>query len=315
MEPRSFTFQAKDGKTIHTYVWETTAPLQGVVQIFHGMCEHAKRYHDFALKLKDQGFSVFAHDHRGHGRTAGTIEHLGHFDDEHGWEKAVDEGYQLTNQIRSKVPNTPIFLFGHSMGSFLARRYIQKYPLTDLKGVILMGTGSDQGWLSGIAIGLARIFIILKGKKAKNPMLSRLTFGRFNQKFQPSRTDFDWLTRDPKAVDRYMADPYCGAIPTNQFFYDLLRGIKDLEKPHLLNQTPKHLPIFLISGEKDPVGDQARGVQRTYQAFQQMGMKDVQIKIYPEARHELLHEINRSEVIEDIIKWLTIRSGKIRRGP
>lgn len=309
MEPRSFAFQANDNKTIHAYQWETPFPLKGVVQIFHGMSEHSKRYHDFALKLKDQGFSVFAHDHRGHGQTAGSIENLGHFADEGGWEIAVDDCYQLTTLIRSKISNNvPLFLLGHSMGSFLARRYIQKYNQEDLNGVILMGTGSDQGWLSAFGILLARILTILKGKKAKSPLLNQLTFGKFNQAFHPPRTAFDWLTRNSQVVDQYMADPYCGAPPTNQFFCDLLRGIKDLEKPDLLTQIPRHLPILLLSGGKDPVGDHARGVKLTYQAFQQMGMKDVQMKIYPEARHELLNELNQSEVIEDILSWLHMKS-------
>lgn len=303
MEPISFTFQTADNTKIHVHKWGTDETPIGIVQIAHGMTEHSKRYHEFATKLVKAGYVVYANDHRGHGQTAGVQEKLGYFADENGWEMVVDDLYQLTMTIKKEYPDIPLFLFGHSMGSFLSRRYIQKYG-TELDGVILSGTGADQGVLSWLGIQLANLESKIKGKKNQSHLLNQLAFGNFNRAFHPFRTEFDWLSRDEQEVDKYIADPFCGYVPTTSFFYDLFSGIKRLDRSEYLNQVPKNLPIFLFSGDQDPVGDGGKGVLKTYHNFQKAGILDVAYKLYLGGRHEMLNESNREEVYQDVIAWL-----------
>ncbi|WP_044640483.1 alpha/beta hydrolase [Risungbinella massiliensis] len=303
MKPSFFTFQTTDHAKIYVHKWKSDSSPIGIVQIAHGMAEHSKRYHEFATKLVEAGYVVYANDHRGHGQTAGKEEELGYFAEENGWELVVDDLYQLTNIIKKEYPQIPFFLFGHSMGSFLSRRYIQKYGM-ELDGVILSGTGADQGILSWLGIQFANVERKIKGKRTKSNLLNRLVFGNFNRAFQPIRTEFDYLSRDEREVDKYIADPFCGYVPTTSFFYDLFSGVNQSDKPENLNQVPKNLPIFLFSGDQDPVGDNGRGVLKTYHHFQKAGIVDVSYKLYPGGRHEMLNESNREEVYQDVIAWL-----------
>lgn len=307
MEPVSFTFQSADNTMIFVNKWMAANQPVGIVQIAHGMAEHSKRYGELAKALANEGYTVYANDHRGHGQTAGNKENLGFLADENGWELVVDDMYQLTQIIKKEHPDLPVFLFGHSMGSFLSRRYMQKYG-HDLSGVILSGTGADQGVLSSIAIGIAKLEIWIRGKKARSRLLNFLSFGNFNKRFKPNRTPFDWLSRDEREVDKYIQDPYCGEIATAGFFYDLLTGIKHLDRPDRIGQIPKDLPIFLLSGDQDPVGLYTKGVLKTYSNLKKAGIQDISYKFYKGGRHEMLNETNREEVYQDIIDWLKART-------
>ncbi|SEM84411.1 alpha/beta hydrolase [Lihuaxuella thermophila] len=308
MEPASFTFPSGDNTLIFVNKWTAVSEKPvGVVQIAHGMAEHSKRYGEFAKALTNEGYAVYANDHRGHGQTAGCKENLGFFADEDGWERVVDDMYRLTRIIKKEHPGLPVFLFGHSMGSFLSRRYIQKYG-QELSGVILSGTGADQGILSSIGIGIVKLEMRIKGKKAPSRLLHFLSFGNFNKRFKPNRTPFDWLSRDEREVDKYIQDPYCGWLPTTGFFCDLLTGIKQLDHPEQISRVPKDLPIFLFSGDQDPVGLYTRGVLKTYRNLKKAGIRDISYKFYEEGRHEMLNEINRDEVYQDIINWLKART-------
>ncbi len=299
-----FKLSAEDSVNIHVYSWgvEKDNNARGVVQIAHGMAEHGKRYESFAQALVKRGYLVYANDHRGHGETAGSIENLGYFADENGWDLVVKDMYLLTQQIKSKHPDLPVFLFGHSMGSFLARDYISLFG-KEIKGVILSGTSGDPGFLANIGILLTKLTCLLKGKKAKSPLMDKLSFGSYNNAFKPVRTEFDWLSRDKEEVDKYINDPFCGTVFTEGFFNDLLKGIKNIHKPDVIQVIEKDLPIYIFSGEKDPVGKNTKGVLEVIRDYQKAGIKDVTYRFYKDGRHEMLNELNREEVIKDVIQW------------
>ncbi|WP_078410422.1 alpha/beta hydrolase [Priestia abyssalis] len=304
MNDTSFYYKSNNGIEIYARKWmPEDAKPKAFVQIAHGMGEHIGRYHDFAQALIEKGYAVYGNDHRGHGLTAKDERDKRYFADENGFGEVVQDMYALTNLIKCKQENIPIFLFGHSMGSFLSRRYIQLYG-NQLHGVILSGTGQVPSLLGEAGRMAAKMEMKLKGKRTPSPLLDRLSFGQYNRPFRPNRTDFDWLSRDEQAVDRYINDPLCGGIFSSGFFYDLLSGIKQAGMNNLIQQVPSDLPIFLVSGDEDPVGGHTKGVLKTYTGLKEAGIKDVTYKFYPKGRHEMLHEINRDEVIEDIINWL-----------
>ncbi|GAX90300.1 alpha/beta hydrolase [Effusibacillus lacus] len=303
MNQATFSFPSVDGTEIHVYKWTPDTEVKGIVQIAHGMAEHAGRYSHFAEALTGEGYAVYANDHRGHGRTAGQQENLLYFADENGWELVLEDMHQLSQLIKREHPGLPLFLLGHSMGSFLARSYIQQYG-GELSGVLLSGTGGTPGILGYIGTALARMEIRNKGRKGKSALLTNLTFGNYNKAFQPARTEYDWLSRDSNEVDKYIHDPYCGGMATAGFYADMLTGIQHLDKPERLGKIPEDLPIFLFSGDKDPVGNNSRGVLQTYRNFRKAGVKDVSCKLYPGGRHEMLNEINKAEVYRDVIDWL-----------
>ncbi len=305
MKSVDFKLTSEDGKKIHVYSWgiEKNNNPRAVVQIAHGMAEHGKRYGDFAQALVNNGYMVYANDHRGHGKTAGTIEKLGYFADKNGWDLVVKDVYLLTQTIKSKHPDLPVFLFGHSMGSFLARDYISLFG-KEIKGVILSGTSGDPGFLANIGTWLTKLECFLKGKKAKSPLMNKLSFGSLNNAFKPVRTDFDWLSQDNEEVDKYINDPFCGTVFTSGFFNDLLQGIKNIHKPDIIQAIEKDLPIYIFSGEKDPVGKNTKGVLEVVKEYQKAGIKDVTHKFYMNGRHEMLNELDREKVIKDVIQWL-----------
>lgn len=306
MNQRSFTFQSEDGMEIHVYDWspEEETPVRGVVQISHGMAETAARYEGFASVLTAAGYRVYANDHRGHGRTAGKIENVGYLADHDGFRWLVEDVHKLSGIIKTENPEQPLFLFGHSMGSFAAQRYIMLYG-GELQGVILSGSdGSKSGLLFAVGRWLAQQVIKKKGRRAKSERLNKMSFGGYNKAFCPNRTAFDWLSRDEKEVDKYIADEFCGTVFSCGFFDDFLEGMQQLHHKEELQQIPKTLPIYIFSGDKDPVGKNGKGVVQLMNKYRQLGIGDVSMKLYKEGRHEMLNEINRQEVMEDVINWL-----------
>jgi alpha-beta hydrolase superfamily lysophospholipase len=304
MKSETFTFKASDGMQIFTYKWmpDDASSIKGCVQIAHGMAEHAGRYERFAEVLTKAGYAVFANDHRGHGKTAGSQEEIGYFADENGWEKVVDDMHTLTGIIKNDCPKKPFFLFGHSMGSFLSRHYSMLYT-NELSGLVLSGTGGDPGIIGKIGLLIAKTDARIHGKKAKSEIMNKLSFGAFNGAFKPNRTEYDWLSRDNAEVDKYISDPWCGGIFTAGFFCDMLSGLGFINKKENIAKIPKHLPIYIFSGAKDPVGANTKGVIQVYNSFKKTGIVDVEIKFYEDGRHEMLNEINRDEVFKDVIAW------------
>ena len=300
----NFNFTSSDGLEIFVYKWiPKDNSVKGIVQIAHGMAETAERYDRFAKILTMNGYAVFANDHRVHGKTAGKIENLGHLADENGFELLVKDLHDLSRIAKGEYPSLPLFLFGHSMGSFVAQRYIMLYP-RKLNGLILSGSNGKQGIVLKAGISIANREIKKHGRKTQSEKLHNLVFGSYNKAFKPNRTDSDWLSRDNQEVDKYIDDPYCGTIFSAGFFYDFLRGLLKIEDKRNLDLIPKYIPIYIFSGDKDPVGKFGKGVINLYNRYRIHGVKDIQYKLYKDGRHEMLNEINRNEVFDDVVKWL-----------
>ncbi|MEH7381485.1 lysophospholipase [Bacillus sp. JJ1533] len=298
------TFSTDDGVTIFYKKWESPEAIRkGIVQIAHGMAEHIERYDLFVKSLIKEGYIVYGNDHRGHGKTGTNANLLGFFAEENGFDLVVKDMLQLTDIIQKDHPNVPIFLFGHSMGSFLARRYIQTHG-DKLTGVILSGTGGDPGLIGKVGIRIAQLEMKRKGKKAKSPLMNKLTFGSYNKAFSPNRTEFDWLSRDDKEVDKYIQDPLCGGIFTAGFFYDLVDGVAKVNSHNANKNIPKGLPMYFIAGDKDPVGNYSKGVLKSADMYKKLGIKDVTVQLYENSRHEILNELNKEKVYKDVINWL-----------
>ncbi|MGZ7147862.1 alpha/beta hydrolase [Bacillus sp. BC08] len=293
---------ALDGSEIYLRKWLPEGDPRGVIQIAHGMTEHAGVYTDFIAALLEAGYGVYAHDHKGHGKTVKREEDYGHFEPNVGWSKAVSDVIFVSETIR-KEQTCPLFLLGHSMGSFLSRRAVQlKGELYD--GFLISGTGGNPGILGSIGHKVATIEMKLRGEKTKSPMLNFLSFGNFNSHFKPNRTKFDWLSSDNSQVDKYIADPLCGFICTTSFYRELFSGVLEVNKLEEFKKTPKNLPIHIFSGDRDPVGDMGKGVKEVYENYKKCGVKDVTLRLYENGRHEMFHEVNRDEVFQDLISWL-----------
>lgn len=305
MKSEDFTFVSDEGTEIFVYKWlpEAKNKIIGVVQIAHGMAENAMRYETLAKKLTDDGFAVYANDHRGHGKTAESFEKQGILADSEGFKWMVEDVHKLTRIIKEKHADIPVFLLGHSMGSFIAQKYIMLYG-NELNGVVLSGTNGKQGLMLTLGSFVALAECQLKGRDTKSLRLTRMSFGKYNDNFKPLRTKFDWLSRDNSEVDKYITDPYCGEVFTSGFYYDFLEGLKEIEKQKNMAKVPKYLPIYMFSGAKDPVGKEGNGVRNLYDSYKSLGVKDVQIKLYDGGRHEMLNEINKEEVMEDLLKWI-----------
>jgi len=306
MKRTQFYFHANDRTELNTFLWEKEEDGQqpkAVVQLAHGMAEHVLRYEDFCEFLVDNDFIVYGNDHRGHGNSIKAPDDKGFFAMKNGFEKVVEDMKQLSDFIKREYPEIPLFILGHSMGSFLTRRYIQRYG-NQVDGVILSGTGGDKGLLGKIGLLFAKWERKRIGPRTPSPLLNKLTFGNYNKNFTPVRTEFDFLTRDEAIVDAYIADDKCGFICSAGFYVDLISGIKLIHKKGELEKTPKDIPIFLIAGDQDPVGNNGKEVEALYEEFQKHGYENVAFKLYENARHEILNELNKEEVYEDVLRWM-----------
>ena len=304
MIEKTLKLKVSDNHKIYAYNWRPeNEDIKGIVQIAHGMAETSYRYKGFAKELVAQGYIVYADDHRGHGNTAISIDELGYIGPD-GFNRMVEDMKEFTDFIRYKEnKDLPLFLFGHSMGSFLSQRYISLYG-NGIQGVILSGTSGDQGPILHVGIRIAKREVAKKGPKTRSLRLNNLSFGNYNKKFKPNRTDFDWLSRDEKEVDKYIEDPYCGEIFTTSFYYDFFRGLKEIFKKSNVEKIPKDLPIYIFTGDKDPVGSMGRGTLKLVKTYQNIGIKNLEYKLYKDGRHEMLNEINKDEVMRDVINWL-----------
>ena len=292
-----------DNKEIFYRTWiPENNNIHSIVHIFHGMAEHSARYDRFATYLNTLGIAVFAQDHRGHGMTASDDEQ-GWFADKKGWNRVVQDGYELSLEISKIYPEKDIFLLGHSMGSFLVRSLIPRYPEL-YTGAIISGTGSSQGLLGAVGKLIARVRAVKN--KGHNPdrLLDHLSFGSFGKDFQPQKTSFDWLSRDEEEVQTYINDPLCGFVCTTRFFIDLLDGIALANRQSLMRRIPKDFPMLIISGANDPVGGYGKGVQKVYKKYKQAGMNDITINLVKGARHEILNETNREDIHKILGLWL-----------
>ncbi|SCJ04789.1 lysophospholipase L2 [uncultured Clostridium sp.] len=299
----NFKFKDSDGVELNVYKWIPEGEIKAVVQISHGMTEHILRYDEFASYLNKNGFLVYGHDHRGHGLTAKTKDDLGYIADSEGFDWLVRDLYELMMKVKDDNKGLPIYLFGHSMGSFVSQRFIELHG-NDIDGVILSGSNGEPTKLAPLGILLSNIEIKLFGRKHTSKMMDKLSFGDFNNKFKPNRTAFDWLCSVDSEVDKYIANEYCGFICSASFYYDLLRGLKAIHKKENFNSIPKDLPIYILAGDMDPVGFFGKGIVNLNNKLKSVGIKDVNYKLYKGKRHEILNEDNKFEVMSDVSEWL-----------
>jgi len=296
-------FQSNDDINIVYYKHTPEQNAKAILIITHGMAEHAQRYDGFANFLNKNGIVVFAHDQRGHGKTAGSVENLGFFAEKDGWQKVVNDLGSLIKIAKEEFQNLPIFLLGHSMGSFITRTYILQNS-DSVNGAILSGTAGSAGLLGKIGLALTSIIMMFKKKNSLSPLMNKLSFGDFNKAFKPNRTDFDWLSRDNEQVDKYINDRYCGTIFSVGFFNDMMKGLELVNKADSANKIKKDLPIYLFSGDKDPVSKNGKQVKDVFNMYKNVGISDVSMKLYPDARHETLNETNKDEVYNDVLNWI-----------
>ncbi|AYE35408.1 alpha/beta hydrolase [Clostridium septicum] len=300
----NFIFRDKEGLDINYYKWSPDVDeVKGIIQIAHGMTETALRYDYFAKKLTKEGYIVYAHDHRGHGDTAKSKENLGYVADDEGFYWMVNDIKELNDIIKKENPNKKVVLFGHSMGSFLSQRYFQLYG-DKIDGLILSGSNGRPKNITKLGILVAKLEMTIKGRKAKSRLMDKLSFGDFNNNFKPNRSNYDWLCSVEEEVDKYIQDEKCGFICSTSFYYDLIRGLWDIHKEENLNGVPKNKPVYIFSGDKDPVGYFGVGVKNLYETLKRNGVSDIEYKLYENGRHEMLNEKNKDEVILDIIDWI-----------
>ena len=302
-----FTFLSTDGKTqLHGMRWEPEGgSVRAVLQICHGVAEHIARYDAFARYLNGLGIAVVGHDHLGHGLSlpeGGTPVYFGAGNT---WNTVVDDIYVLHQRIRLWYPDVPLCIMGHSMGSFLTRTYLIRYPGT-VKAAVIMGTGWQPKAVIAGGMAVAKAVGAVVGENGTSDLVTNLAFGAYNKLFAPNRTSCDWLSADEGNVDAYMADPLCGADATVGLFRQMLSGIRFNQKLSNLRQMDPRIPVLFVAGEKDPVGDCGNGVRRTYQEFPRAGVQDCTLKLYPGLRHEILNEkAQQQQIFEDIGQWLT----------
>lgn len=291
---------------MYVHEWMIDNP-KAIVHIVHGMSEHGMRYAHFAEALNKEGYSVYCPDLRGHGKTAGDIKNVGFFADRDGWNLVVQETIEITDLIKSKHPNLPVFILGHSMGSFISRTVAFIEPnLVD--GYILSATIKHPGWKGYVGKPLAKACSFFFGKKKRMKFLTNTSFTGFNKRIENKRTEKDWLTRDPEIVDQYMDDPYCMQDFTNQFFVDLAEGVLEMCKQTNIDKIDKDTPVLIVAGSMDPAGQYGKGPQDTHERYKKSGVQDVELKLFDGGRHEIINETNKDEVYAYLTAWLNKRS-------
>lgn len=314
MTSKNFILTAADNVELYVHRWLPEQTPSAVVQIAHGLAEHAGRYARLAESLTAAGYAVYANDHRGHGRTAKLPDDLGLFAEQGGWQKCVDDLWQLNRHIAVAHPGLPIVLLGHSMGSTLAEQFMGDHGEV-LAGVVLSGGNGKPTPIAAMGRGITRGERLRLGLRGKSKLVQSMTFDAFNKKFAPARTAFDWLSRDPAEVDKYVTDPLCGFPASVQLWIDLLDGWEAVSNAKHRERVPKLLPIYVIAGRRDPVSGNTRQLEAWLVDYRAAGFSKLEHRFYPEARHELFNEINRDEVTADLLRWLKQLLGSVRPLP
>lgn len=289
----------------HDIYYELYEPAMAIghVHIIHGMAEHIGRYEEFAHFLAGKGFSVSGHDQRGHGKTAERNGVQGYFADEDGFNRIVADVEEIIEAVRPEDRSLPLVLFGHSMGSFVARRFIQLHS-EDINRAVLSGSGGDPGTAGKAGLAIAIAASKLKGKSEISPLLGKLTFGSFMKQFKGEESSFAWLSRDASEVAKYEADPMSGTPSTNQFYVDLFTGLGMIHKDEEVSKIRNDLPLLLISGSEDPVGGNGKGIFQAADQYRKAGMDNVKVYLAEGGRHELLHEIDKDAHFELLADWM-----------
>lgn len=287
---------------LNVIIWETEKEPIGVLQIVHGMAEYIDRYDNFAKYMTEHGFNVIGHDHLGHGHSVSDERDYGFFAEENGDKIIIEDMHSVTQYAREKWEELPNFILGHSMGSFCLRQYLTKYS-NDVFGAIIMGTG----WIPSAAALLGKTIATntckSKGSHTVNPLLIKLTLEPYNKPFAPARTNCDWLSRDEKQVDLYVNDKLCGFDFTAGAYKDFFTILEKIAKNRQLIGMRKSLPILITSGSVDPVGGK-KACEKLNAQYKRCGIDDVTLKLWENDRHEILNELDKSDVYRYIYNWL-----------
>jgi alpha-beta hydrolase superfamily lysophospholipase len=300
MTEQEIHYLSSNGSTqIQAFLWKPDGEPIGILQISHGMCEYIERYRDFASYLCGKGYLVCGNNHLGHGDSL-IDETFGYFGDKNGHKYLIDDVHGLTVQMKKQFPNLPYFLLGHSMGSFIARLVAAQY-YRDYTGALFCGTNGGNPF-AGFGMLLADIISLVYGKRHPSKLLNNLSTGAFERKM-----GIGWLSTDLDQLAKYQNDEKCGFLFTASAYHELFCMIRKISKKEWAESFPNNFPVYLFSGEEDPVGAMGRGVTRVYQRLLAAGKIDVSIKLYPGGRHEMLNERNREEVYEDVWNWISER--------
>ena len=303
MKSSSFTYNTQDDKQVFVYKWlpESGDP-KALLLVVHGLAEHAGRYADFAEVAVQKGYAVYAPDLRGQGKTASIASELGILDND-GWNFIVNDLRLLANKMKDDYPNLPFFLFGHSLGGEIAQDYMIRWG-SELKGVVLSAPQSQQpAYILLLGELLGKLEIKKLGPLAPSKTFQKLAWEKFNKPFKPEETDFDWISTDPKEAKKYADDNLCGWTPSTVFATEITRGFKRIHKKANREMVPDNLPVFVLCGTQDSSNNFSKSVKTFIKKYKGLG-KNIDSKFYPGKRHDLLHEVNRDEVTQDIIRWL-----------
>ena len=298
----------KEQRTInglHAVIWQPDAEAKAVLQITHGMTEHIGRYENLAAALCHQGIAVAGFDLRGHGQNPGNSE-IASFGDG-GWAASIEDMHGFSSLLRQRFPGIPHYMLGFSLGSFLLREYLGKYP-GGTSGAIIAGTGHEPGWLLTVLMALATGEIKKSGFDGTTDLIKQLSFGTYNQKFKPNRTEADWLCADAEALDQYLADPLVRKNISAGLFRELLGSMKRTGKAERYASWNKEMPVLLLYGTEDPVGKAGQGVAALQTMLRKAGLKSVESKAFPNSRHDIFHEeaAGNAEAVRNCIAgWLT----------
>lgn len=307
MRSMHFYYKSEDKVTnIHAIEWVPDGEIKAILQIAHGMVEFIDRYEDFARFLTEQGILVVGNDHLGHGKSVQSQDFYGYFAKDNGNRAVIRDMHKL-RQIASKgYDNLPYFIMGHSMGSFLVRQYICMHG-KGIAGAIIMGTGYHTGIETWFGMRVADILGKIKGSSYVSDFVDNLAFGSYNAKFG-AKEGKEWLSANQENVEWYCNEPLCNFKFTVNGYYNMFYGINMISHTDFLKKMPKNMPVFFVAGQEDPVGSFGKGVRRVYKQFVKLGMQDVELKLYPGDRHEILNENDRAQVYADISKWIEEKS-------
>lgn len=306
MEKEEFYYDSRDKRSrLHAvrYTPDDRDSIRCVVQIVHGMAEYVERYEEFAEFLTERGCVVVGEDHMGHGKSVDGEGRYGYFCELDPATVLVRDVHRLKKATAALYPNVPYVMLGHSMGSFITRNYMFRYG-AGIDGAVVMGTGMQHRAVLVLSRMLAAIQGIIFGPEKKGRLLDKLAFSSYNRRIRNPKTPFDWLSRDGERVEQYLNDPLCGFVFTINGFQTLFELISRLYHSENLERIPKKMPVFLLSGDADPVGDYGRGVRKAYISLRAVGLDNIKVKLYEGGRHELLNETNRQAVMQDIYNWI-----------
>lgn len=307
MTKKEFYFPSADGKTtIHAVQWTPQGQPIAILQVAHGVTEYILRYEPFASYLTEKGFAVVGNDHLGHGDSVADGAQRMYFGPEGSWDYAVRDLRTCRAETRKQFPDLPCGMLGFSLGSFLARTDFICCP-GEVDAAVLIGTGQTPAAALAIAWWLAEREARKTGEEFTSPLIKKLTFGTYNKKFAPNRTEFDWLCADRSSLDEYISDPSRGGDFSAGLFRELLGGMAFTAKIEQIQKMKKTMPLLLLSGDMDPVGDFGKGVRRAENRFKKAGLTDISAHLYHGMRHDLLHEACRQEIYEELYGWLKSR--------